>query len=319
VADLPVTRDDVLAARETIGNRVHRTPTFSSATLARALGIDRAYLKAELFQRTGSFKPRGVLNRLAALSAEERSRGVVTWSAGNHAQAVAYASAVEGLDCLVVMSSHANPAKVSATRGYGAEVDLEAPDHASAYERLQKIVAESGRTFIHPFDDLRVVAGQGTVGLELAEDVAGLDTIVVPIGDVGPISGIATAFEGRLVGVEPEGSAAMTAGLAAGHSVNVESKTIADGLAPPFAGELTMRIVRERVERIVLVSEREIAEATRFLYTRAKLACEPSGAAATAALLAGKVELDAKETVAAVVSGGNADPKITAAILAGDL
>ena len=314
-----VTRDDVLAARATIGDRVHRTPTFSSATLARALGVERAHLKAELFQRTGSFKPRGVLNRLAALSPAERSRGVVTWSAGNHAQAVAYASAVEGLDCLVVMSSHVNPAKVAATRGYGAEVDLEAPDHASAYERLQEIIAKTGRTFIHPFDDPRIVAGQGTVGLELTEDAPGLDTVVVPVGGGGLISGIATAFEGRVVGVEPEGSNAMTAALAAGHSVTVESNTIADGLAPPFAGELTRQIVRRRVEQVVLVSEREIGEATRFLYTRAKLACEPSGAAATAALLAGKIELDPKETVAAVVSGGNADPKIAAAILAGDL
>jgi threonine dehydratase len=319
VARLPLTRDDVLAARETIGDRVHRTPTFSSASLARAVGVERAFLKAELFQRTGSFKPRGVLNRIAALSADERARGVVTWSAGNHAQAVAYGAALEGLDCLVIMSGHANPAKVEATRDYGAEVDLEASDHASAYERLLRVVEQTGRTFIHPFDDPPIIAGQGTVGLELVEDVPGIDTIVVPVGGGGLISGIATAFAGRVIGVEPEGSNAMTAGLAAGRSVGVESTTIADGLAPPFAGELTIEIVRQRVEQVVLVSEAEIAEATRFLYTRAKLACEPSGAAATAALLAGKIALDPAEAVAAVVSGGNADPKIVAAILAGDL
>jgi threonine dehydratase len=320
VADPPLTRDDVLAARETIGDRVHRTPTFSSATLARTVGVERAYLKAELFQRTGSFKPRGVLNKLSWLSPEERSRGVITWSAGNHAQAVAYASALEGLDCVVVMSRHANPSKVAATRGYGAAVDLEAGNHSASYDRLLELIDETGKAFIHPFDDPLVIAGHGTVGLELVEDVPTVNTIVVPVGGGGLISGIALAADGcRVIGVEPEGSTALSSGLAAGHSVTVESKTIADGLGPPFAGELCIEICRRRVEPIVLVSELEIAEAMRFLYARAKLACEPSGAAAAAALLAGKIDLDPGETVGVVVSGGNADPKIAAAILAGDL
>jgi threonine dehydratase len=315
-----VTLDDVLRARATIAGQLHRTPTFTSATLSELTGA-RVHLKAELFQRTGSFKPRGVLNCLAALGPEERARGVITWSAGNHAQAVAYASAREGIDCLVVMWQGANPLKVEATRGYGAEVDLEAPDHAAAYERLLGIVEETGRTFVHPFDDPLVIAGQGTVGLELLEDVPEADVVVVPVGGGGLISGIATAVKGlrpqaRVVGVEPEGSQALSAALAAGEVVRVESRTVADGLAPPFAGECTLAIARDRVDEIVLVTEEEIEDGFRFLYRRAKLACEPAGAAATGALLAGKVPFEQGETVAAVVSGGNAAPETASAILA---
>jgi threonine dehydratase len=312
---MTISRDDVLAARETIAGRVHRTPTLSSRTLGDLIGT-RAFLKAELFQRTGSFKVRGVLNKMVALTPEERSHGVVTWSAGNHAQAVAYAAAREGLDCLVVMSSEANPLKVAATRAYGAGVDLEAPGHAEAYERLLQVIGETGRTFLHPFDDPLVVAGQGTVGLEIAEDVPDAILVVVPIGGGGLISGIATALDCRVVGVEPEGSTAMSSALVAGEVVQVESHTIADGLAPPFAGELPLAICRERVEEVVLVSDAEIAEAMRFLYQRAKLACEPAGAAATAALLSGKITVEPGSTVVAVVSGGNADPRMAAAILA---
>jgi threonine dehydratase len=315
-----VSLDTVLAARETIAGRLHRTPIFSSATLSELTG-SHVHLKAELFQRTGSFKPRGVLNRLAALTPAERARGVITWSAGNHAQAVAYAAAREGLDCLVVMSAGVNPAKVAATRGYGAEVDLEAPDHTAAYERLLFLIEETGRFFVHPFDDPLVIAGQGTVGLEIAEDVPDVELVVVPVGGGGLISGIATAVRelrprARVIGVEPEGSQAMSAALAADEVVHVESRTIADGLGPPFAGELTLSIVKERVDTIVLVSEEEIEEGFRFLYRRAKLACEPAGAATTAALLAGKIQAEQGETVVAVVSGGNAAPETASAILA---
>ncbi|HST24639.1 MAG TPA: threonine/serine dehydratase [Gaiellaceae bacterium] len=310
------TREDVLAARATIAGRVHRTPTVGSTTLGRRIGA-RAFLKAELFQKTGSFKPRGVLNKLASLTPEERARGVVTWSAGNHAQAVAWASAGEGIDCLVVMAAGANPQKVAATRGYGAAVDLEAPDQAAAHERLNRLIEETGRTYIPPFDDPHVIAGQGTVGLEIAEDVPEADLIVCPIGGGGLIAGIATATDTRLVGVEPELSAAFTAGLAAGKSVHIDLQpTTADGLAPPFAGELNLAIGRERVEEVVLVTEDEIAAGMRFLYARAKLACEPSGAAATAALLAGKIRLEPGSTVVAVVSGGNSAGKVASAILA---
>ena len=312
--DLP-TRDDVLAAREAIAGRLHRTPVLTSATLGERIGA-HTFLKAELLQKTGSFKPRGVLTKLAALSDDEKARGVVTWSAGNHAQAVAWAAAREGIDCLVVMSAGANPRKVAATRGYGADVDLEAPEHAAAYERLLGIIDESGRTYVPPFDDPHVIAGQGTVGLEIAEDVPDVQLIVCPIGGGGLVAGIATAVDTRLVGVEPELSAAFTAGLAAGKSVRIELQpTYADGLAPPFAGELNLAIGRERLDEVVLVTEDEIAAGMRFLYGRAKLACEPSGAAAVAALLAGKVAVEPGSTVVAVVTGGNADPKVTSAIL----
>jgi threonine dehydratase len=310
-----VTRDDVLAARETIAGRVHRTPVFSSTTLGACVGA-RAFLKAELFQKTGSFKPRGVLTKLASLSPEEKERGVVTWSAGNHAQAVGWAATSQGIDCLVVMSAGANPRKVAATRGYGATVDLEAPDHAAAHERLLRLIEETGRTYVPPYDDPHVIAGQGTVGLEIAEDVPDADLLVVPIGGGGLIAGIATAVDTRIVGVEPERSAAFSAGLAAGRSVHIDPQpTTADGLAPPFAGDLNLAIGRERIEDVVLLTEEEIAAGMRFLYSRAKLACEPSGAAATAALLAGKIPVEPGSTVVAVVSGGNADPKVASAIL----
>jgi threonine dehydratase len=317
VVALAIARDDVERAAELLAGRLHRTPVFS----CRSLGPD-VFLKAELLQKTGSFKPRGALNKISSLTPDERSKGVITWSAGNHAQAVAYAAALEGIDCLVVMSRGANPTKVEATRGYGANVDLEAADHGAAYSRLLELIEATGRTFVHPFDDPLVMAGQGTVGLEVLEDVPDVDLVLVPVGGGGLISGIATAVKGvhpdaRVVGVEPEGSPAVSSALAAGDVVWVESKTIADGLAPPFAGERALEVCRERVDEVVLVGDDEIAEAMRFLYTRAKLACEPAGAAAVAALLAGKVELDPGSPVVAVVSGGNADPRIAAGILAG--
>ncbi|HEY2072577.1 MAG TPA: pyridoxal-phosphate dependent enzyme [Gaiellaceae bacterium] len=295
---------DVEQARRTIAGRVHRTPTFSSAALG-------AHLKAELFQKTGSFKARGALNRVAALTPEERKRGVITWSAGNHAQAVAWAAAQYDVDCIVAMWEGANPLKVEATRGYGATVDLESPNPSVAYERA---LAESDRVFVHPHNDPYVIAGHGTLALEILEDVPDVETVVVGVGGGGLVSGIVTALAGRarIVAVEPEQSQAFRAGLEAGHSVTVESKTIADGLAPPFAGELALQICRGNVDS-VLVSEAEIADGMRFLYARAKLACEPAGAAATAAVLAGKVDLAGPTVV--IVSGGNAVAEQAAAIL----
>ena len=307
---------DVQAAREAIGDRLHRTPTFSSATLSELTGA-RVSLKAELFQRTGSFKPRGVLTNLAALTPEERERGVIGTSAGNHAQALAWGASVEGLDALLVMWQGASEAKIAATRGYGAEVDLESADPAEAFARLDDLIEQTGRTPVHPFDHPRTIAGQGTVGLEIVEDVPDVDVVVVPIGGGGLIAGIATAVDGRarVVGVEPELSPAMHEALAAGEPVPVSPGSIADGLAAPFAGTNTLAIVRERVERIVLVSEAEIEEAMRFLYTRAKLACEPAGAAATAALVARKAAVEPGQRVVAVVSGGNVATDTAVAIL----
>lgn len=305
-----ISREDVLAAREAIAGRLHRTPVFRSQTLGSGV-----FLKAELFQKTGSFKPRGVLTKLASLSEEEKGRGVIAISAGNHAQAVAWAAALEDVDALIVMWRGASEAKLAATRGYGAAVDLEATSPGEAFERLDVLLAETGRTLVHPFDDPYTIAGQGTVGLELLEDVSGVDTIVVPVGGGGLVAGIATAAEGsaRVIGVEPELSTAMHSALAAGGPVEVTPASIADGLSAPHAGTNALAIVRERVEEVVLVSDEQIEDAFRFLYERAKLAVEPAGATALAALRAGKIQ---GERIVVVVSGGNVAAETASAILA---
>jgi threonine dehydratase len=314
MSDLP-SRDDVHRAREAIAGKLLRTPVFSSRTLSELTGA-RVHLKAELFQRTGSFKPRGMLAKLASLTEEEKRRGVVTWSAGNAAQGLAWSAAAEGVACRVFMWRGANASKVAATQGYGAEVDLEAESAAAAHERLLAHVEQTGAVFVHPFDDPVLQCGHGTVGLEIEEDVPDTAVVVVPVGGGGLIGGIATALDRRIVGVEPEGAASLTAALAAGEPVPIEPRSVADGLAAPFTGTHSLAVARERVEEVVLVSEEEIEEGFRFLYGRAKLACEPAGAAATAALLAGKIALEPGETVVAVVSGGNAAPETASGILA---
>jgi threonine dehydratase len=308
-------RDDILRAREAIGGKLLRTPMFGSRTLSELTGA-RVHLKAELFQRTGSFKPRGMLAKLASLTGDEKKRGVVTWSAGNAAQGLAWSAAIEGIACRVFMWQTASPHKVAATRGYGAEVDLEAENAAASHDRLLEHVERTGAIFVHPFDDPVLQSGHGTLGLEIAEEVPGVDVVVVPVGGGGLIAGVASALGCRVVGVEPEGAASLSAGLEAGKPVPIRPKSIADGLATPFTGEHSLAVARERVDEVVLVSEEEIEEGFRFLYTHAKLACEPAGAASTAALLAGKFALEPGQTVVAVVSGGNAAPETTSAILA---
>ena len=299
----------MLAAADRIRDRIHRTPTFTSRTLGEGV-----VLKAELFQKTGSFKVRGVLNKLASLSAEEKARGVIGISAGNHAQALAWGAAAEGIDCLVVMWASASKAKIDATRGYGASVDLEAEDPAAAFERLTVLSAETGRTLVHPFDDPVVIAGAGTVALELLEDAPEIETILVPTGGGGLVAGIAAAApDRRVIAVEPERSAAVHSGLAAGRSVPVKPDSIADGVSAPFAGENALTILRAYEVESVLVSEAEIETAFRFLYARAKLACELAAALGVAAILAGKVD---GSRVACVVSGGNVVAETASAILA---
>ena len=310
-----VDREDVFAARETIAGRVHRTPTMTSASLERELGVP-VYLKAELFQRTGSFKPRGVLNKLASLSGAEKGRGVIGISAGNHAQALAYGAALEGVDALIVMWQGVSEQKLEATRAYGGTVDLAASDPVAAFERLHQLVAETGRTLVHGFDDPQVIAGHGTIGLELEEDAAEADVILVPAGGGGLVSGIAAAVDARVVAVEPEGSRALHEGLKAGRPVTLQPVSIADGLSAPFAGENCIAVCRARGVESVLVSEEEIGAGFRYLYGRAKLACEAAGAVGLAALLAGKVPLKSAKAVAVVVSGGNVSTETAAAILA---
>jgi threonine dehydratase len=302
----PPTRDDVERARSAIGGRVHRTPLLGSRTL-------EARLKCELFQRTGSFKPRGALNKLGSLTAAEKGRGVIAISAGNHAQAVAFAAAAEGVDALVVMWQSASEQKIEATRAYGAAVDLEATGPAEAFERLHALVEETGRTLVHPFDDPLVIAGAGTVGLEIEEDAPDADAVVVAVGGGGLLAGIQTAVghRTRVIAVEPESSTAFDTAVRNGKPTPVQPSSIADGLSAPFAGELPLQICR-RLER-VLVTEAEIEHAFRLLYERAKLAVEPAGAVAAAAWLARKI--DAERPVL-VVSGGNVAARTTAAILA---
>ena len=314
--------DDVYSARERIGDRLHRTPLLRSGTMSEQRGADVRF-KAELFQRTGSFKPRGVLNKLATLSEEEKRRGVISISAGNHAQALAYASGLEGIDALVVMWQTASPMKIAAARGYGATIDTEAPDIPAAFERLEQLIETTGRTLVHPYDDPLVMAGQGTVGLEIVEDVPDADVVLVQVGGGGLVSGIATAVKGlrpdaRVVAVEPERSPALHESLKAGEPVTVEAKSIADGLNGPYAGANCVRVCTELGVESVLVTEQALEEAFRFMYGRMKLACEVAGAATAAALSSRAVEIEAGQTVAAVVSGGNVAPKTAAAILASD-
>jgi threonine dehydratase len=275
---------------------------------------DQVWLKAELFQKTGSFKARGVLNKLASLSPEEKARGVIGISAGNHAQALAWGAAAEGIDCLVVMYASASPAKVRATRAYGAAVDLEAADAVEAFERLDEHIRQTGRTLVHPFDDPLVIAGQGTLALELLEDAPDVETIVVPVGGGGLVAGVAAAApDRRILAVEPEQSTAVHDAFAAGRSVPVVPNSIADGLSAPFAGEVALRTLRANGVESVLVSEEEIEEAFRFVYERAKLACEPAAAVGVAAILTGKA---GSGPLAVVVSGGNVAAETASAILA---
>ncbi|MDQ3121905.1 MAG: pyridoxal-phosphate dependent enzyme [Actinomycetota bacterium] len=311
MGSLPVGCEDVERAAGVIAGQLQRTPMLSCRTLG-----PNVHLKAELFQRTGSFKPRGVLTKLDSLTAEEKARGVIAASAGNHAAALAFGAALHGTDALVVMYQGASEVKLRAAEAYGATIDLEATGPGDVFERLAELEQETGRVLVHPFDDPLVVAGQGTVGLEILEDVAGVERIVVPCGGGGLVSGIAIAAEDtdvEIVAVEPKNSRALQAALEVGESIRVEARTAADGLNAPFAGELVLEVAQTHGVRTVLVTEDEIAEGFRFLYQRAKLACELAGAAAVAALLAGKVE--AANTVC-VVSGGNVAAQTAAGILA---
>jgi threonine dehydratase len=302
---------DIQSARERIGDRVHHTPLLSAARIGARVGAT-LYHKCESLQKTGSFKVRGAHNRLALLDQAARARGVITVSAGNHAQALAWASRNEGVRCTVVMPTTASRTKVDASRGYGAEVVLYGTSGMEAFARAHELSIERSLTFVHPFDDDAIMAGQGTVALEILDQLDGIDDVVVPIGGGGLIGGIAVALKEsqpsvKVYGVEPTGAAVMRKSLDAGYPVRLESmKTIADGLAAPMAGERTFAIVEKYVDEVVLVDEEEIMAAMRELLFSSKLLAEPAGAAATAAIMAGKIKLDGRRVVA-VLSGGNVD------------
>ncbi len=300
------------AARARIAGRVHVTPTVSATRVGQPAGV-RLFLKCENLQKTGSFKPRGALNKLATLDAAARARGVVTVSAGNHAQALAWAARSEGVKATVVMQAAASPTKVAASRGYGAEVVLHGANGMEAFDHAHVLERERGLTFVHPFDDEVICAGAGTTGLELLDQVDDLDVVVVPIGGGGLISGIVVAIKEtkpkiRVYGVEPVGAPSMRQSLDAGHAVRVQSlNTIADGLAAPMAGEVNYAIVRRYVDDVVLIGDDVIADALRELLLSTKLLAEPAGAAATAAIVSRSIPLRDGERVAAIVSGGNVD------------
>lgn len=315
-----VSLEEIVAARGRIAGRVHRTPLLSSATAARfvaegggpRLADDRLYLKAEHLQKTGSFKARGMTNRIASLDDDQRRRGAITMSAGNAGQAYAWAAREVGVPMTVVMAIGANPTKVAACRGYGAEVVLEGTHVGEAFAALERIRVERGLTFTHPFEDAPVIAGHGSVGLELLEDLPDVDVVVVGIGGGGLISGVATAIKEnrpavRIYGVEPRTAAAMTLAFEAGQPVTIEPKTVADGLAAPFAGVRTLAICRRYLDGIILLDDPEILAGVRFALERMKQALEPAGAAALAAVLLNRVPIEPGERVAVVASGGNLD------------
>jgi threonine dehydratase len=304
--------DTIRAARDRIAGRLHVTPALASQTLADRSNTASVWLKCESLQKAGSFKVRGALNAVIQLDAAARARGVVTVSAGNHAQALAWAAASVGAPCTVVMPATASESKAAASAGYGARV-VRHGTAADAFAKAHELAAEHGYTLVHPFDDIDVLAGAGTVGLEILDQVPNVEIVVVPIGGGGLIAGIASAIKQinpkvTVVGVEPEGAAAMHNSLIAGHPVTLDTiDTIADGLAAPFAGELTYPVVRDIADGVVLVTDDEIAAAMSLILMRCKLLAEPAGAAATAALLAGKVPQAAGKRVVAILSGGNVD------------
>jgi threonine dehydratase len=309
----------VRAARDRISDVVRRTPLDRSHTFSERTGA-AVHLKLENFQRTGAFKIRGALNRIRQLPPADREAGVVTASAGNHAQGVALAATTEGVDAKVVMPEDAPISKLRATRGYGAEVVLAGADYDEAAERAHEIEREEGRTYIHAFDDYEVMAGQGTIGLEIVEDLPDVDTVVVPVGGGGLISGIATAVtaetDARVVGVQAEGASAVADSLRKGRRVERDRvDTIADGIAVRTTGERTLPIIRERVDEVVTVADAETASALVALLERSKTLVEGAGAVPLAALLSGAIDYEADETIVAALCGGNIDLNVLTTVI----
>jgi threonine dehydratase len=312
--------DRIVATRERISARVHRTPMLSSRTAAqlveRTSGVEvadaRIHLKAEHLQVTGSFKPRAASARVAALSPSERERGIITISAGNAAQAYGWAARDQGVRATVVMPAGAVRSKVDACRGYGAEVVLHGADVGETLAEMERLRVERDLVVCHPFDDPDVIAGNGSVGLEILEDLPEVDVAVVAIGGGGLISGVATALKElrpgiRVFGVEPVTSDAMRQAIAAGEPVRIQPTSVADGLGAPFAGAWTLPACQRYVDDIILLEDGEILSGLRFAVERLKQVLEPAGATALAALLHGRVPLRAGDRVVVVLSGGNVE------------
>lgn len=316
---LAIARDDVLAAAERIAGAVHRTPVVTSRLLDEIAGRELVF-KCENLQRAGAFKIRGATNRLRSLDEAARARGVVAFSSGNHAQAVALAARSEGIDAVIVMPTDAPEAKVEATRAYGARIERY-DRHAEDREAVARELAErEGRTLVPPFDDPLVMAGQGTSGLELVEQDPDLDAIVAPVGGGGLLSGIATAVDGSGIevwGAEPARADDFVRSLEAGRRIEIEPPdTIADGARTEAPGALTLPVVQRRAAGIVRVPEAAIVRAMRLVLTRLKLVVEPTGALAAAAALEGLLPGEPRR-VGVVLSGGNVDPATLAGLLTG--
>ena len=314
-----VTLEDVRRARNVIADLAIRTPIVPARSLGQPAGCE-IFLKAENLQRAGSFKVRGAVNKIAALSDQQKAKGVIAASAGNHAQGVALAAANFGIPSTIVMPSGASIPKVEATRGYGATVILHGEDFDQAQRYARRIVRDSGMTLIHAFDDPAIVAGQGTIGLELLEQVDDVDTVVVPVGGGGLISGIGPAIKEsapgiRLVGVQAEASTAVVDSHKAGRRITVKGQaTVADGISVGSPGRITLPLVSRYVDDLVVVGEEEITEAMMLLLERCKLLVEGAGAVGLAAVLSGKIQVDG-EKVAIVLSGGNVDTHLIARVL----
>ena len=307
---LPLGADVFDAAYGRVAPHIHHTPLLSSRTLSELSGFD-IRLKAEVFQRTGSYKIRGPLNKFPQLTEEERRRGVVCSSAGNHAQGVALAARIHGIKAVVCMAENATPSKVAATRGYGAEVVLHGTIWDEANEKARELVRDRGLTYIHPFDDLQLIAGQGTLGLEIVRDWPEVDVVVVPIGGGGLISGVSMAVKNlkpsaRIIGVESSGAPGMRDSVRAGHVVTLDRvDCIIDGLRVKRVGETTFEVVRRFVDEIVTLPDEKIFEAMLWIMSRAKLVVEGAAAAPVAAVLNGLIDAPRGSKVACVVSGGN--------------
>jgi len=305
-----ITKDDIEAARKRIRPHVHETPLVTSTRLGNVAGVE-LLLKLESMQRAGSFKTRGALNAMMQLSAAEKAKGVVTVSAGNHAQSLALAATLVGAKCTACMHETSSKTKVAATQGYGGTVELVPGERVDVFRRAEALAAQ-GLTMVHPFDDARVAAGAGTVALEMLEQRPDIEVIVVPIGGGGLITGVATAAKAikpsiRIIAVEPEGAPTMKTALDAGSPQTITPKTIADGLSAPMVGAMNLEVAKRLMDDLVLVSDDDILSAMKDLMSYAKLVVEPAGAAATAALLSGKLKLKTGTKVAAIISGGNVD------------
>ena len=301
--------NDFEKARTRIAQHIKRTPLLTSRQLSDRTGFD-VRLKAELFQRVGSYKIRGPLNKFALMPEEQKRRGVVCSSAGNHAQGVALAAKIHGIRAVVCMAENATPAKIAATKGYGAEVVLHGTIWDEANEKAQELVRTQGLTYVHPFDDEQLIAGQGTLGLEIVQDWPEVEAVIVPIGGGGLISGVSMAVKGfrpkiRVIGVESSDGPAMKKSIEAGRLETIDCRTIIDGLRVRRVGEINFSVVQRFVDEIVALPDREIFDAMIWIMERCKLVVEGAAAAPVAALLAGLVKLPAGTRVAAVLSGGN--------------